>query len=307
MIAVLVAGAAGLVAGVVLAGLRRSRPAEAVPPPNVAPETEARVAALEALRDSLERRAADAAAELIRERAERERVQHQLDQARKLEQAGRLARSVAHEVNNMMTGVVGFTEMAESQVRDRPALVADLRQIKTMGERAAQVARQLLNETKDLAPPVLGDRAAMPLPRDPAPSAVTAHRAAAESKLPTGSERILVVEDEMAVRLVATRTLQSLGYTVAEAADGAEALEQWGDRLGEIDLVLSDVLMPRMGGLELAKEFRARRADLPMLLMSGFAGHDTEWGRDIPLLEKPFSRSGLAEAVRRELTATPRR
>ena len=122
---------------------------------------------------------------------------------------------------------------------------------------------------------------------------------------PRGSETVLVVEDEPAVRLVAVRALTNLGYRVLEAADGGAALEEFGPRLFEIDLMLTDVLMPNLGGVELARSFRARRPDLPIVFMSGFAGRDPSSADEDallgPMLEKPFTRADLADAVRRRL------
>ncbi len=122
---------------------------------------------------------------------------------------------------------------------------------------------------------------------------------------PRGAEAVLVVDDEPVVRLVAAGALSRLGYRVFEAVDGGVALEQFGDRLTEIDLLLTDVLMPNLGGIDLARAFRARRPDLPIVFMSGFSGRDTEWSGEEaqlgPMLPKPFTRVGLADIVRDRL------
>ena len=115
-----------------------------------------------------------------------------------------------------------------------------------------------------------------------------------------GNERILLVEDEAAVRGVARRILERAGYTVLEARHGADALLVWREHAGAVDLLLTDVRMPEMGGLELVAALRAERPTLPVVVMSGYsdvgAPGNTEW-----FLEKPFSREALLRCVRKAL------
>lgn len=119
----------------------------------------------------------------------------------------------------------------------------------------------------------------------------------AASALPHGGERILIVEDEERVRRFACDVLCRLGYTVVEAGDGAEALAQL-DAAGAVDLVVTDVVMPRMGGHDLAARLRASRPDLPVLLMSGYPG---DGGTPSDLVRKPFTAEVLAGRIRRAL------
>ncbi len=404
-----------------------------------------------AARANLELRVEQRTAQLADELAERKRLEHQLLQAQKLESIGRLAGGVAHEINNMMTGVLGFAEMAAAAAADRPEILADLQQIRQAGERAALVTKQLLVfarrqqaqrsavrvadvmtdlerflhrvggdhvclsiELPDDLAPVSADRTQLEQlitnltmnARDAMPSggqvtirasnvaldvitvvgstellpgdyvklevedqgigmspevrvrlfepffttkdvnrgtglglavcygiavqhggAIAVDSAPGKGSrfevwlpvgvmevepiarisdaAPRGSETVLVVEDEPAVRLVAVRALTNLGYRVLEAADGGAALEEFGPRLFEIDLMLTDVLMPNLGGVELARAFRVRRPELPIVFMSGFAGRDAAGaGEDAllgPMLAKPFTRADLADAVRRRL------
>jgi two-component system cell cycle sensor histidine kinase/response regulator CckA len=128
--------------------------------------------------------------------------------------------------------------------------------------------------------------------------AVTTEAAA----VPRGSETILLVEDEGGVRTFARRVLEELGYTVLEASDGVEATEHAATHTGRIDLLVTDVVMPRMGGPEVAERLRAARPGLPILFMSGFPGNAVG-GADLtqpgaPVLAKPFTREGLGRAVR---------
>jgi PAS domain S-box-containing protein len=136
-------------------------------------------------------------------------------------------------------------------------------------------------------------------------SAAKAAAPSAEPPLRGGSETILLVEDDAAVRLVTRRVLESLGYKVWEATQAREAMEIWGVHAGEIDLLLSDIVMPDgTSGRELAEQLRIQSADLKIILMSGYspetAGRETEFFRrsEIRFLQKPCSSNVLLDAVR---------
>ncbi len=115
-----------------------------------------------------------------------------------------------------------------------------------------------------------------------------------------GSGTILIVEDEDMVRNVAERALSRHGYTVLTAAHGEEALELLGAH-AEIDLLVSDVVMPTMDGPTLVRHARERFPTLPILFMSGYAEEQLRKSIDldrVQFLPKPFSVKQLAEAVR---------
>jgi signal transduction histidine kinase/CheY-like chemotaxis protein len=127
--------------------------------------------------------------------------------------------------------------------------------------------------------------------------------------IPRGSETILVVEDEGDVRDLTCEFLKVSGYTVLGASNGLEALELLTRYSGTIHLVLSDVIMPRMGGPELAERLRVVRPDTKVLLMSGYSeysnGPRNPTLSDIPILQKPFSRPSLVKKIREALTGHP--
>ncbi len=131
--------------------------------------------------------------------------------------------------------------------------------------------------------------------------------AGAPAELRGGNETILVVEDEDVVRALACRGLREQGYTVLEARHGREALERVGDGRHTIHLVISDVVMPELGGRELGARLALLHPDLPVLYMSGYTGDDViqrgllEPG--MPFQPKPFTPDGLARKVREMLDA----
>lgn len=116
---------------------------------------------------------------------------------------------------------------------------------------------------------------------------------------PTGT--ILVVEDEDMVRVALRRQLTARGHTVLEASHGAEALEVVRMRRGNLDLVLSDVVMPEMNGTELAGTLGKDFPGLPVILMSAYAPAGlTQVGpgkHSVPVLQKPFAPGQLEELV----------
>lgn len=120
-----------------------------------------------------------------------------------------------------------------------------------------------------------------------------------------GSETILIVEDEQSVRAVARRILDRVGYLVLEAENGHDALAIWEDRAADIDVVLTDMVMPTMGGRELAGRLWDHRPTLPILFMSGYAEDEvmTQGSADsrVHFLEKPFDAQTLQQKVRTAL------
>ncbi|AXS41197.1 response regulator [Breoghania sp. L-A4] len=123
----------------------------------------------------------------------------------------------------------------------------------------------------------------------------------------TGSATILLVEDEEAVRAFAARALASRGYTVHEASCGTEALEVLEAAGGEVDLVVSDVVMPEMDGPSLLRELRKTKPDLKIIFVSGYAEEAFE--KNLPenekfsFLPKPFTLKQLATAVKEALSS----
>jgi signal transduction histidine kinase/CheY-like chemotaxis protein len=449
-LAALLATIALLAAGALLSRRRtrllRARAAE------LAAQVEERTRALHALNGELEQRVAERTAELRDEHAERLRLQEDLQQAQKLDSVGRLAGGIAHDLNNMLTAMLTFAQLAEDASAD-PEQRADIREIRAAGRRATNLTQKLLTfarrqvvdpqvldlraVVRDLATmlrgllgggievvirvpdqlsPVLVDpsqveqvlvnlavnaRDAMPaggrLVIELADGALDEHAAArlalapgeyvrltvADSgagmppevlsrvfepffttkeqgkgtglglptchgivaqaggaidlssevgqgtrldvwlprhvgvgaaavaatgpALPPGRETVLLVDDEAPVRAAARRVLERCGYTVLEAVDGEDALRVAATLGAPPALLLCDVVMPRLGGVELARTLRARWPEVRVLLVSGYVE------RALPpdaatagaFLRKPFTRAVLARRVREGRDAAP--
>jgi PAS domain S-box-containing protein len=397
---------------------------------------------------------------IYRDVTERKRVEDQLRRAERMQAAGRLAGGVAHEVNNMMTGVIGFSEFLMRSLDPTDSRRTEVTEIIKAGTRAADVTRQLLAFTRQqfLRPEklpvnvvvrdlekmlrrVLGEDHQFDLSLDPDAGEIRADRGQLEqvlvnlmlnardampdrgrvtvatgavaldeayaqrhdgvalpcgeyvqlsvsdtgvgmardvqarifepffttkpvgqgtglglstvygivkqsdgfvwvysepglgttfkiylprvgaagapprpaSRSPVargGAETILIVEDEDLVRALASRSLRERGYRVIEARHGVDALQQLEQHSAGVDLVISDVVMPEMGGRELARRLATLRPSLLVLFISGYTGEDViqrglmEPGA--PFQQKPFTPDGLARKVREMLDAAPR-
>jgi PAS domain S-box-containing protein len=117
-----------------------------------------------------------------------------------------------------------------------------------------------------------------------------------------GHETILLVEDELLILTMTENMLEMLGYTVLAAQTPGEALQQCKNYPGPIDLLLSDVIMPEMSGLDLAQRMLSIRPHLKCLFMSGYTAdvinQHGSWGETIELINKPFMLHTLAAKVR---------
>ena len=129
------------------------------------------------------------------------------------------------------------------------------------------------------------------------------------SRFPRGSETIVLVDDDEGVRAVARRILQRAGYTVLSAPDGVEAMRLISESGGRIDLLVTDVVMPGLGGRDLVAHVRDTYPDLRVLFVSGYTeeGVRRHGVLDVEsaFLEKPFTAERLAQKVR-EVLDTPR-
>lgn len=127
------------------------------------------------------------------------------------------------------------------------------------------------------------------------------------SSAQTENHTVLIAEDEAMLRIVAVETLKDDGFTVYEAGDGVSALEILRGH-PEIELLISDIKMPRLGGYELAEGALALRPDLKVLFMTGYnteSPPDFIRERAIKTLQKPFNVIQLSHAAKAMLGAVP--
>ena len=152
-----------------------------------------------------------------------------------------------------------------------------------------------------------GTRFEIDLPQVDEPTAETrVEEPAADA--PSGTETILLAEDDPDIRALVTETLTELGYAVLGLPDGTTAATVADDGVERIDLVLADVVMPGMSGPELVTHVRRARPEVKALYLSGFVpveGQPRPYAIDAPLIQKPFTAKTLAREVRAVLDGPP--
>ncbi len=209
---------------------------------------------------------------------------------------------MAHELNNLLTVIQINTEFLLESTEEIPESAGELDEIQRASRRASILARQLLASSRlepfdpKLAAATLGRKS---------PTPVSKSRALAREKAPRTTETILLVEDEAALRSLAKKILSQKGYRVLEASDGAIALRVAAGHVGEIDLILTDVAMPNLGGRGMVEELKELSPEMRILFISGYPKEevfpDEETANLTPYLQKPFTSEALLSEVRAAL------
>jgi len=147
------------------------------------------------------------------------------------------------------------------------------------------------------------------LPAADRPATAASGGADGREQAPTGNETILLAEDDAAVRELSASVLGASGYTVLTAADGEEALRVWERHAREVDLLVLDVVMPRMGGRAVLQHVRSQSPHMPVLFVSGYSPASIHSGfvldEGLRLLNKPFHPADLLRRVREALDEPP--
>lgn len=232
-----------------------------------------------------------------------------------------LAGRGAHELNNLLTVIRMNADLIESALGGAKQSTLEAADIRLAVERAESITKKLLLTSRRVLPQPTGlDRndGSVPLPGSPLKESEI-ERAERESTqaqssqlrelrhgAPTGRETILLVDDEKSLRKLAKRVLSGAGYRVLEASDGAMALRVAAEEVGEVDLVLTDVEMPTLGGRGMVDEMLELSPGTRVLFMSGYT--DNEILRrgintsETSFLQKPFTAESLIAAVKATLT-----
>jgi CheY-like chemotaxis protein len=226
---------------------------------------------------------------------------------------GQLTGGLAHEFNNIMTVIRGHASL----LRDSPNLdkesAKSLAHITNSVERMAELVRQMLAFSRQQAMPpqpldvgaTLGLASGFPVtdraPQRPVP-------AASLPEARGGNETVLVAEDERVLRELVREILTARGYRVLEAADGVEALNLWDENRQKVDVLLTDIAMPRgLSGRDLAEKLRQDDPSLPVIFSSGhsqeMSGRSDDTVHGATYLSKPYLPADLAQAVRHALDA----
>jgi PAS domain S-box-containing protein len=227
-----------------------------------------------------------------------------------------LAGKAAHELNNLLTVVRMNADLIEETLKAAKLSTSEAMDIRLAVERAEVLTKKLLLTSRRALPQPTGlDRGVgtVPLPGSPLKESQQEIEArellSADSGVrelshgePTGRETILLVDDEKSLRKLGKRVLSDAGYRVLEASDGAMALRVAAEEVGEIDLVLTDVEMPTLGGRGMVDELHELSPGIRVLFMSGYTDNEIlRRGLRSPesaFLQKPFTAESLCAAVR---------
>jgi PAS domain S-box-containing protein len=237
-----------------------------------------------------------------------------------------LAGSAAHELNNLLTVIRMNADLIESTLKGAKLSVSEAADIRLAAERAEALTKKLLLTSRRTVPQPTGlDRGVGSVPLPGSPLKESDEEIAARESIgsdnqgvrplkhgePTGRETILLVDDEKSLRKLGKRVLSAAGYRVLEASDGAMALRVAAEEVGEIDLVLTDVEMPTLGGRGMVDELHELSPGIRVLFMSGYT--DNEILRrglrssESEFLQKPFTAESLCAAVRSVLAKPSKR
>lgn len=228
-----------------------------------------------------------------------------------------LAGRSAHELNNLLTVIRMNSDLIIATLTEAKLPKQEVEDILAAAERAEALTKRLLLSSRRARPEATGlDRGVATVPLPGSPLKESEEEIAARESLeaqtggvrrlkhgaPTGRETILLVDDEKSLRKLGMRVLSQAGYRVLEASDGAMALRIAAEEVGEIDLVLTDVEMPTLGGRGMVDELHELSPGIRVLFMSGYTDNEI-LRRGIrtskaEFLQKPFTAETLCAAVR---------
>jgi len=209
-------------------------------------------------------------------------------------------RETAHELNNLLAAIVGNTDILQLALSPNAPAHEQLHIIYNAARQAAEICRRLpvAASQQEAARKPAGAGQSSPSPKPVIPGRL--------SDAWRGWGRLLLVDDEDAIRVVGKHILERLGFTVLTACDGYEALEIYRNTAGGFRAVILDLLMPRLTGQETFKELRQLKSDLPILIASGLGTEEIRQrfpdDRFMMTLPKPFGIVELTQALKNLLS-----
>ncbi len=213
------------------------------------------------------------------------------ERSHNVEGLGRFAGSVAHDLNNLLVGILGNAGLALMDLSAFSPCRPLIQEVETAAQRAAELTNRMLAFTGQAAPE----------PETPEVEGTVL----SEGSRWRGQGLMLVVDDELMVRSLARRVLEKFGFRVMTADDGLRALDIFRPHSEEIVAVLLDVTMPNLDGAETFHEMRRLRPDVKVILSSGYdqreATRKIASGAPAAFLHKPYLPLELIERVREVL------
>ena len=233
---------------------------------------------------------------------EQKKLEVQLYKARKMQAIGTLAGRIAHDFNNIIGAIIVNAEMAIDDLPEDTRAKQDLELILESAYRAKNLVNQIIALTHSNHPGKGATSEAFP-PRNDKRGIM--REDVFSVSLPTGQERILFIDDEEGIVKCVPRVMEDLGYKVTAKMSGIAAFEIFSSQPDGFDLIITDLTMPHMTGLELSKKVMLIRSDIPVILCTGFSETVTpEEARAAGIREfllKPIDKRNIARTVRRVL------
>jgi len=223
----------------------------------------------------------------VRDITERKKAEAELRRAQRLESVGTLAGGIAHDLNNILSPIMMSIDILKN-LSDNPQALKILKTLEVNAQRGADIVKQILS----LASGLEGEGVA-----DPEASSGSANAVA----LPRGNgEMVLVVDDEASILTITSQTLQAFGYRVLTAHHGADAVALYAQHRNDIAVVLTDMMMPVMDGLAMAKVLRKINPAVRIVGSSGLHANSSvaKAGGIEHFLPKPYSPETLLKIMR---------
>jgi CheY-like chemotaxis protein len=200
---------------------------------------------------------------------------------------GHITGGVLHDFNNVLQGIIGLAEMLDADPSVPEKAKISMKAIRRLGQNATQMVQNLGDDTQVYQ-------------HDSAESVDTHVSTISE---PTSPDKlsILIAEDDPLVLNVVTGMLKHLGYSTLVAKDGVEAFQVYTDNIDRIGMIITDMAMPRLGGLELAAKILAVTADAKIIVMTGYLQEELEIRPEefglAGWLEKPMTAERIRQVV----------
>ena len=240
--------------------------------------------------------------------------ERELYRALQLADLGKLAGGVAHDLNNHLTALVGYSELLLQAHPANQEVCRDIENIRRSAQSASALIRQFLAKFRTNKPVAANTETVSTL-ASLRPVADAGDQTAEISKTAPvsvdrknyipGAGRLLLVEDEDGIREFMARSLRRLGHQVLEASDGLGGLHVFQEHKSNIDLVVSDVIMPEMDGPTMFGEMQKTHPDLKVIFVSGYPKDKLKNLLDVrakfSFLSKPFTPAQLGTVVKQEL------
>ncbi len=202
---------------------------------------------------------------------------------------GELTSGDLHSLNNFLQGIVGLSELLHSNPDLPHDAKMDAQAILGIAESASELIRKM-RDARKVAPGSPPFEVSEPIAKAVHPATKSRH-----------DTKILVAEDDPLVLNVVVGMLKALGYNPIPTQDGIEARDKWNEIKNEVSLVLADLVMPRMGGLQLAEELLAADSSVKIVVMTGYLLEETDIDPDefglSGWLEKPMTAARLEQVI----------